>query len=114
MSVSEYMEKSGTIKPLRDRLSQKQKKPADWSPSLNQMLKELVDHGSLDIPAQALRRLDKLIKHKDSFISVELLDAFAHNRYSLPTVSELRSLSDTLEPLLELVLDPSRIKKVAT
>lgn len=106
VTVSEYMDETKKIKPLLDK-AKKEGKGSDWAPTLNQMLRAMVQDGSLDgMPNQAKKRLAKLITDKTTLLSVDLLDAFAHNRFALPSARDLRGLWDILEPLLEMTLQP--------
>jgi len=105
VAVSDYMDRTGKMKLLKGN-ARNRDRPSTWSPTLNQMLRYLVNDSHLPLPGQAKRRLTTLVSDKHSLVSVDLLDAFAHNRFALPVDRELRSLWDTVAPLVALALDP--------
>jgi hypothetical protein len=106
IAVSEYMDETKKIKPLLEK-AKKDGKGSEWAPTLNQMLRAMVNDGSLDdMPTQARKRLSALITDRNTLLSVDLLDAFAHNRFALPSYRDLRSLWNILEPVLEMTLQP--------
>jgi len=104
LSVGYYMDKTGKIQPLLDK-GKKDKKPPEWFPTLNMMLSEMNQDSALPLSPLAKKRLNKMLSDKNSLLSVNLLDSFAHNRFELPTSRDLRGLWDTFEGLFALTLD---------
>jgi hypothetical protein len=103
LSLGYYMEKTGLITPLLEK-AKKDKKADSWYPTLNQLLNELNKEPDLPLSPLAKKRLNKMLSDKDSFINVELLDSYVHNRFAFPKAKELRSIWETFEGILTLTL----------
>lgn len=107
MALGSYLDKTGHTTKIKQELSKKQPKPADWAPSLAQMLKYVLNktkESEVPLPPTGRRALQRLVSARDTALTLESMDGFVHNRYMTPTVEDLRALSVTLQPLLELVL----------
>jgi hypothetical protein len=57
------------------------------------------------MPPLALKRVNKLLSDKNSTFSLETLDSWVHNRFSVPTARELRGYWDTFEGVLQVTLE---------
>ena len=103
LSVGYHLEKSGKIQPLLD-YGKKNNKGADWFPTLNQMLTAMNNDKTVPLSPLVRKKLNKMLSDANSILSVSLLDAFAHNRFELPTSRDLRGLWDTFEGIFALTL----------
>ena len=109
MALGNYLDKTHHTDKIKKALSKKSPKPAAWAPSLAQMLNYVLKTKESDIPLPpaARKALQRLVSQKDSALTLASMDGFVHNRYMTPTVEDLRAISVTLQPLLELVFtDP--------
>jgi hypothetical protein len=82
LCVSNYLDKTGEMKPLLARF-QKKGKPTDWAPSLHQMLEYLLQEMDCGLGGQALRALRTFNSSRKDTICLDGLD-------SLPTTSIYR------------------------
>jgi hypothetical protein len=103
LMVGEYLEKTGKDRPLLEK-AKKEKKPADWSPTLRQMMRAVLQDSTIIIKPQARRALDRMVNDDSSLISLEHIDQFVHNRHIAPNERELRLMWTAIEPLLELFM----------
>jgi hypothetical protein len=98
--VGHYLEKTGKDKPLLDK-AKKDGRPADWSPTLRQMMRAILNDSTITIKPMVRRALERLTNDDASLVSLEHLDQFVHNRYIAPTERVLRQFWAAFEPLLE-------------
>jgi hypothetical protein len=103
LSVDRYMHKTGALDDLLKKVRAKDpNKKKDWSPSLEQMLNELVMAPSFRSHPAALKLLNKMISDKHP--QVADLHAFVHNSYSAPNGKQLISYWEIFEPIFNVVL----------
>ena len=102
--VGHYLEKTGKDKPLLDK-AKKENKPADWSPTLRQMMRTVLQDTTITIKPQVRRAIDRMVNNDDSLISLEHIDQFVHNRHIAPNERELRLMWTSIEPLLDLLTE---------
>ena len=98
--VGHYLEKTGKDKPLLEK-AKKEHKPPDWSPTLRQMMRAILNDTTITIKPMVRRALDKMTNDDTSLVSLEQIDQFVHNRYIAPTERVLRQFWAAFEPLLE-------------
>lgn len=107
MGVGDYLESKGLMDELIKKL--KSTHPRDWMPSLDQMLKFLLDHPSptaLPLERSAIKALVPFVtERKKSQVSLDGLNGFAHNRFQQPSPEQLLSISVLVKPLLALILE---------
>lgn len=105
LAIGDYMDTTGKIKPLLDR-ADKQGKGRNWTPTLRQMLDELLknDH-DLVLNRHARKALQKAISDDDHPLSLDSLDQFVHNRYTGPSERELRQFWEMFQDLLQQMLN---------
>lgn len=102
-----YLEKTNKIKPLLVAANKKAR-PADWSPSLRQMLRLLLSDIDIrqSISRSTLKALNRAVDDTHS-LSLDSLDQFVHNRLVAPSARELRNFWAQFEELLKiLVVEP--------
>lgn len=106
MAVTKYMGDQGHLKTVIENFNKKQKqpKPSDWLPTLNQLLVYL--DGAKDIPLgpEGRKALKKFTTDTTHSLTLDSLNWFTHVRYIPPTAEQLRSFWVMLTPLLELTL----------
>ena len=102
--IGYYLDKTGKIQPLLDK-AKKDKKPADWYPTLSQMMNSLLQDSDISLKPLARKALNKMVTDDQSVLSLEHLNQFVHNRYMAPTDRELGFLWAKLEPLLEILME---------
>jgi len=102
-SVSFYLDTTGHIKPLLDRLRERDQRRADWYPSLRQLMEHLL---TIDVGLQPLelKALKKFIQTKGQNNTLDALDSFVHNRKVEPTETETRAIVRLIEPILQITL----------
>ena len=103
LMVGHYLEQTGKDKPLLEK-ARKERKPTDWSPTLRQMMRVVLNDTTIILKPQVRRALDRMTNEDASLISLEHIDQFVHSRYIAPTERELRHLWTTVEPLIELFM----------
>lgn len=105
MSIGYYLDKSSKIKPLLEKLKKEGKK-SDHYPTLKVLLQAVIEDGEAtkDMDTLAKKNLNKIISDKSHIFTVDLLDSFVHNRFSMPTDRELRVLWACVEDLLKVTL----------
>ena len=106
--VAHYLTETGLIKPLLQRVKDK-KKGKDWSPTLTQMLRELLSAPDLTLSPNARKAITRLVNdNQQSMLSVTTMDQFLHNEFEWPNDREIARLWKLMEPVLVLVLrEPS-------
>lgn len=105
MCVSYYLDETGKINELLARHRKKGKKPADWYPTLRQMLNYVLhDDPDISLSPLTLKALRKHVTDNESFFSIDSLDSFVHNRRFNPSEEHLRGLWDQFEELFLLLL----------
>ena len=103
LMVGHYLEMNGKDKPLLEK-AKKDGKPVDWSPTLRQMMRVVLNDKTIVLKLQVRRALDRMTNDDASLISLEHIDQFVHNRYIAPNERELRHLWTSVEPLMELFM----------
>lgn len=103
LMVGHYLEKTGKDRPLLEK-AKKENKGADWSPTLRQMMRTVLNDKTIVIKPQVRRALDRMTNQDASLISLEHIDQFVHSRYIAPNERELRHLWASVDPLLELFM----------
>ncbi len=105
LGVAHWADKKGLLRSLREQAKAKGK-PADWAPTLTQMLRALLaDPEFSEVRPLARKALTKLIDDgKNSLISVDTLDGFVHNNFVWPSEAEIRRIWKALEDVLVIVL----------
>lgn len=101
--VGHYLDKTGKDKPLLDK-AKRENKPADWSPTLRQMMRTVLQDTTITIKPQMRRALDRMVNSDESLISLEHIDQFVHNRHIAPNERELRLMWTSIEPLLDMFM----------
>lgn len=105
LSVGYYLERADLLEGLlAEHRKGNRPKPADWSPSLKQMLGYLVSN-KVDSKITPLTRkaINKLLNDTNIF-SADTLDFYVHNRRYIPTEEQLRSFWTSLSEVFELTL----------
>lgn len=112
LCVSYYLDETGKIEAILSKHREKGKK-TDWYPSLRQMLQYLLhDDPDIKLSPLTLKALRKHVSDNESFLSIDSLDAFVHNRRFNPTEEHLRSLWEQFQELfLFLLKEPEKPKK---
>ncbi|OYP28453.1 hypothetical protein [Rhodopirellula sp. MGV] len=106
MLAAEYLDSTGRIKDLLTKVDKKGQKPADWMPSLPQMLRFIVkDIPAADFPLQASARraLDRFVDDKTTGVCLSALDGFAHNRHETPNPKQLEDIANRTRPLVAIL-----------
>jgi hypothetical protein len=106
LTVSHYLDSTRKMDPLIKRLDKQGKKPKTWSPSLRQMLNEILTNDPIadQIPRQARKALNKAIAHDDHPLSLDGMDQFAHNPYDAPNSKQLFQMWSQFEDLMSLMM----------
>lgn len=113
LCVYHHMDKTGKLKPILAKARDNENKKKDWSPSLRQMLNPLLEDSQIEINPLALKRIRKLMSDQNSPLSLDDLDSFVHNKYTMPTVRDIHNLWETLEDLFKLLLvEPKQGKEL--
>lgn len=108
MSISHYMESTGSMNALVARLNKNGNKPADWTPSFRQMLGDILQNDKeiiAAIPKQALKALNKAVSNDNYPLSLDSMDQFVHNPYVAPTEHQLRQLWNAFESLTAYLME---------
>jgi hypothetical protein len=118
LSLGYYLDRTGHLLKITEQAQKKrqqknQKLPADWHPTLTQMLQYIVGNDVTIITnGNLLKALRKVIAQPDSLISVDTLNLFVHNQHFNPTEDTLRQFWKQLQGLLEITLiEPAAAKK---
>lgn len=110
MGLGYYLDRTGHITEITTKEREKREKkenrlPADWHPTLSQMLKYTVNGGAGIISnGNVHRALKKLIDEKDEMLSIDTLNLFVHNEHFYPTEDKLRAFWARMQPLFEIIL----------
>jgi hypothetical protein len=115
LSISHYLDSTGRMEVLVNQIGKKQAKPKDWTPSLRQMLNDILTNDStIKIPRQALKALNKAVSDDDYPLSLDGMDQFVHNPYVSPSEKQLRQFWSAFEKLvshfMEVHTDPHLAK----
>lgn len=102
--VGYNLDKTGKSQPLFDK-AKKEGKKSDWAPTLRQLMRVCMEDKDLKLKALNRKALNRMVNEDDSFLSLDHIDQYVHNRYIAPKERDLRSIWDTLEPLLEQYMD---------
>lgn len=106
LAVGDYCDRVGATTAIVTKAKTKDNKGADWYPTVRQMLNHFVGESkTLSLHPLALKAAKILIDDKNP-VSVLMLDAFAHNKYVIPTPSELRSFWAKIEEAIKAMLTP--------
>jgi hypothetical protein len=104
--VGDYCDRLGATKPLIAKLDKKSEKPADWFPTVRQILNYFInEENRLSLHPLALKA-SKMLVNDQSGVSILMLDAFAHNKWVIPTAPELRSFWAKVEEAIKAMLTP--------
>lgn len=104
LCIGHYLDKTGRIKPLLAKATTKGK-PADWYPTLRQLLSATVQDPTVNLTPLARKRLQQFLSKQNSIVFVDDLDGFVHNRYAIPTEQEIRAIWETLDGVFAVVLE---------
>jgi len=105
LCVTHHVEETGMMPALLAEFQKKEKKPKDWSPTLRQQLRYLLEHAPPGgIQGQPLAALKRFVSDKAEQLCLDALDKFTHNKYSPPSAVELRNIWTTLDPLMRVLL----------
>jgi hypothetical protein len=106
LTINHYLESVGNMNPLVKRLDKQGKKPNTWSPSLRQMLNEVLTNDPIvnQIPRQARKALNKAVHDDDHPLSLDGMDQFAHNPYDAPNTKQLFQMWSQFEDLMGLMM----------
>jgi len=105
LTVGDYCDRLGATAKIIERARTKENKPADWYPSVRQMLKYIVgESANFTIHPLALKAAKMLVADDTKTVTVLALDAFAHNKYVTPTSAELRSFWTQIEEAMKVML----------
>src|SRR5260370_16801491 len=99
LSLSNYLEKSGKIKPILEK-ARKEGKPRSWSPTFRQMLRAMLQDPDVELTPSALKALNRAADNDAHALSLDSLDQFVHNRLEGPSERELRRFWDQFQELL--------------
>ncbi len=111
LSVSHYIQRVGMNPNLLKKYSTRQKRGADWHPSLRQQLNFMLAEMQLPLAPLERKALLPFTQEKQVFLTLDSLDWFAHNKNVQPTERELRSIWGKIEPLMRIVLtEPQQSK----
>lgn len=115
LSMSHYLDSTGRMEILVNQIGKKQAKPKDWTPSLRQMLNDILTNDTtITIPRQALKALNKAVSDDDYPLSLDGMDQFVHNPYVAPSERQLRQFWSSFEKLvshfMEVHPNPQAIK----
>lgn len=107
LTISHYMDAAGTTGALIARLDPKGKKDKTWSPTLRQMLHEVLAKDPIadSIPRMARKALNKAVSDDDHPLSLDGMDQFAHNPYVAPDRKQLFQMWNQFAQLMELMMD---------
>jgi hypothetical protein len=108
MSISHYMESTGSMKQLVARLDKDGKKPPSWTPSFRQMLGYLLQNDKAliaAVPKQAVKALNKAVSDDEHPLSLDSMDQFVHNPYDAPTERRLRQFWNSFEKLVLFLME---------
>ena len=105
--VGDYCDRIGATAKIIARARSKENKPADWYPSVRQMLNYTISNSTdLVLHPLALKAAKMLVTDDSKGMTVLALDAFAHNKYVTPTEPELRSFWTQIEEVIKEMLPP--------
>ena len=106
LTISRYMDATGKMNALVARIEKQNKRPKTWSPSLRQMLMEILANDPIAdlIPRQARKALNKAASDDDHPLSLDGMDQFAHNPYSAPSAKQLFQMWNQFENLIGLMM----------
>lgn len=104
LAVGHYLDTTKKIAPLMAK-ARKDNKPSDWYPPLRHLLTVILEDDTFSMPPLARKNLKKIVTDKQSSLSLDGLDAYVHNRFTPPTVRELRHFWDAFGPLFAVVLE---------
>lgn len=111
--VSYYLAKTGAMAKMLERL--KEKKGKEWSPTLTQMLREMLNRPELRLNPKQRKAVIALVNDDaKSPLSVETMDQFVHNEFVWPDEREIVRIWRLMEPLLVLVLREPDLEEKAT
>ena len=108
MSISHYMESTGSMKQLVARLDKDGKKPPTWTQSFRQMLGYLLQNDKAliaAVPKQAVKALNKAVSDDEHPLSLDSMDQFVHNPYEAPTERRLRQFWNSFEKLVLFLME---------
>jgi hypothetical protein len=104
--VGDYCDRVGATKSLIEKLDKKAEKPADWFPTVRQILNYFInEENTLALHPLAIKAAKLLVKD-ESGVTVLMLDAFAHNNRVIPPPAELRSSWAKIEDAVKAMLTP--------
>jgi hypothetical protein len=106
MLAAEFLDSTGRLKDLLKKVDKKNQKPADWMPSLPQMLRFIVNEiPASDFPLQpsARKALSRFVDDQASAVSLSTLDGFAHNRHENPNPLQLKDIASRTRPLVAIL-----------
>jgi hypothetical protein len=106
LTISHYLDSTEKMNPLINRLDKHGKKSNTWSPSLRQMLNEILSNDPVAglIPRQARKALNKAVSDDDHPLSLDGMDQFAHNPYDAPNTKQLFQMWSQFEDLIGLMM----------
>jgi hypothetical protein len=105
LSVNHYVTETGGMKPLLEKAA-KDKKGPDWSPSLRQMLRPLLEDANFKARPLARKAVTRLLNDDGkSTLSVETLDGFVHNNFEWPDERQIQRMWNALKDVLLIVLN---------
>jgi hypothetical protein len=104
LAVNHYVTETGAMRAILDKAT-KDKKPADWSPTLRQMLRPLLEDATFKAHPLARKAVNRLLNDdKKSTLSVETLDGFVHNNFEWPDQRQIQHMWNALKDILLIVL----------
>ena len=104
MAVGHHLDKTGKSQPLYEKAKKEGKKP-DWAPTLRQLMRVCLEDKDLKVKALNRKALNRMVNDDESLLSLDHIDQYVHNRYVAPKERDLRSIWETLEPLLEQYME---------
>ena len=115
LSMSHYLDRTGRMEILIQQIGKKQAKPKDWTPSLRQMLNDILTNDpTIKIPRQALKALNKAVSDDDYPLSLDGMDQFVHNPYVAPSEKQLRQFWSAFEILVSHFMEEPTSSQTAT
>ncbi len=103
LAISHYLDSTGKINQL---VARQGKKSNTWSPTLRQMLLEILNKDPIAdlIPRQARKALNKAVSDDEYPLSLDGMDQFVHNPYIAPNAKTLFQMWSQFEKLIELMM----------
>ena len=110
MSLGYHLDRTGHLIKMTDKArktceKKRQNLPADWHPTLREMLNYVtLEDSKIITNGNLLKALRKLIHQDHNLLSIDTLNLFVHNQHFYPNEEILRSFWSQLQGLFEIIL----------